>query len=129
MYMSRTAVIAAFAVVIPALAIAQAKPKVEFEVASIRPVAPTEGRADIGMHIDGSQIRFSFLSVRDCMAIAWQMKDYQIVGPDWVSSDRFNITAKLPDGANQDQIREMLQNLLLERFKITFHHDKKDFAV
>jgi uncharacterized protein (TIGR03435 family) len=127
MYMTRTAVIAAF---LPVLALAQsAAPRPEFEVASIRPVGPTEQRVDLGMHVDGAQVRFNFLSLRDCMRIAYQMKDYQFVGPDWIGSDRYNITAKLPAGAGQDQVREMLQNLLLDRFKMTVHHDTKDFPV
>jgi uncharacterized protein (TIGR03435 family) len=131
MNMTRTAVISALAVFLPAFALAQAAPaRPEFEVASIRPAAPQDARVDIGMHIDGSQVRFNFLSVRDCMRIAWKVKDYQVVGPDWVGSDRFNITAKVPDGgANQDQVAIMLQNLIKDRFKLTYHMDKKDFAV
>jgi uncharacterized protein (TIGR03435 family) len=57
------------------------------------------------------------------------VKDYQVVGPEWVASDRWDITAKLPAGSNSDQVPEMLQNLLTDRFKITFHHDTKEFAV
>ena len=129
MDMSRTALFSA--AFLPVLALAQTPaPRLEFEVASIRPVAPQEARVDIGMHIDGSQVRFNFLSVRECMRIAWQMKDYQILGPDWVASDRFNISAKLPAGnATADQINEMLRNLITDRFKLTYHMDKRDVAV
>ncbi len=83
----------------------------------------------IGMHIDGSQVRFNFLSVKDCMRLAWKVKNYQVVGPEWVGSDRFDIVGKVPDGAKTDQVPEMLQNLLIDRFKLTFHKDKKEFAV
>ncbi len=131
MDMTRTAIISTFVTLLPVLALAQAAPKhLEFEVASIRPVAPQEGRADIGMHIDGSQVRFNFLTVGECMQIAWQVKQYQVVGPEWVTSDRFNITAKIPDGAGgADNVREMLQNLIQDRFKLTFHKEKRDVAV
>jgi uncharacterized protein (TIGR03435 family) len=130
MDMTRTALFAAVATFLPVLAIAQTKPShLEFEVASIRPSPPMDASVKIGMHIDGSQVRFNDLSVRDCMRIAWQVKDYQVVAPEWVSSDRFDIVAKLPEGANTDQVAEMLQNLLVDRFKITFHRDKKDVAV
>jgi uncharacterized protein (TIGR03435 family) len=109
----------------------QTKPShLEFEVASVRPAPPMDASVKIGMHTDGAQVRFDFLSVRDCMRIAWQVKDFQIIGPDWIASDRFNITAKVPEGgASQEQVREMLRNLLMERFKLTFHPDKKEFAV
>ena len=130
MDMLRATLFAALCALLPVLALAQTAPAhLEFEVASIRPAAPAEAKVDIGMHIDGAQVRFNYLSLRDCMRIAWQMKDYQFVGPDWIAQDRFNITAKLPAGASQDQVREMLKNLLLDRFKMTVHADKKEFPV
>lgn len=129
MVMLRTTLFTALSAFLPVLAVAQTAPRLEFEVASIRAVGPTDARVDLGMHIDGAQVRFNFLSLRDCMRIAWQMKDYQFVGPDWFTQDRYNITAKLPAGANQDQVREMLQNLLMDRFKMTTHRDKKEFPV
>jgi uncharacterized protein (TIGR03435 family) len=131
MEMQRIAVISALAACLPLLVNAQTKPAhPEFEVASIRPAPPMDASVKIGMHTDGAQVRFDFLSLRDCMRIAWQVKDYQIVGPDWVGSDRFNISAKVPDGgATEEQRRTMLQNLLIDRFKLTFHNDKKEFAV
>ena len=70
----------------------------QFEVASIRPVTPEEARLNMGMHVDGALVRFNFLSVRDCMRIAYEVKNYQLIGPEWIASDRFNITAKLPAG-------------------------------
>jgi uncharacterized protein (TIGR03435 family) len=131
MDMTRTVLFAAIACFFPVFAVAQTAPgHLEFEVSSIRPAQQQDARVDVGMHIDGAQVRFNYLSVRDCMRIAWQVKDYQVVGPDWVGSDRFNITAKLPEGHNgQDQVDEMLQNLIKDRFKLTYHMDKKEMAV
>jgi uncharacterized protein (TIGR03435 family) len=128
--MIRTFLFAASATFLPVVAIAQTAPaRLEFEVASIRPAAPLDASVKIGMHIDGSQVRFTSLSVRDCMRLAWQVKDYQIVGPDWIGTDRWDITAKLPAGTKSDQAPDMLQKLLVDRFGITFHHDTKEFAV
>jgi uncharacterized protein (TIGR03435 family) len=36
------------------------------------------------------------------------------------------VSAKLPDGAKSDQIPEMLQNLLLERFQLKARLEKKE---
>lgn len=110
---------------ITACAIAQS----EFEAASIRPAAPTEERVDIGMHIDGSLVRFNYLSVLACMRIAYEMKPYQFIGPEWTLTDRFNIVAKIPAGTNEDQVRVMLQNLLRDRFRMTVHREKRKFPV
>lgn len=132
MDMFRVPLFVAVAAFLPVVAIAQTKPsqRLEFEVASIRPSPPIDASVKIGMHTDGAQVRFDYLSVRDCMRIAWQIKDFQIIGPDWVAADRFNITAKVPEGgASEEQVREMLRNLLMDRFKISFHNDKKEFAV
>ena len=103
--------------------------QLQFEVASVRPVAPGDAQINIGMHIDGAQVRFNFLSVRDCMRLAYEMKNYQLIGPDWFATDHFNISAKLPAGSGQEQVREMLQNLPIDRFRMTIHREKRDFAV
>ncbi len=81
------------------------------------------------MHIDGSLVRFNYLSVLACMRIAYEMKPYQFIGPEWIVTDHFDITAKIPPGASQAQVRVMLQNLLLDRFQMTVHREKREFPV
>jgi uncharacterized protein (TIGR03435 family) len=104
--------------------------KLEFEVASIRPSGPlVPGELSIGLHIDGAQIRGRYFSLKDYLGMAYKLKNYQITGPDWIASDRFDITAKLPDGAKADQVPEMLQSLLLSRFQIKMHRETKPFPV
>lgn len=101
-----------------------------FEVASIRPSAPPGvDRVDVGVHIDGSQLRCSQLSLRDYLTAAFRIKIYQVSGPDWIASERFDISAKLPVEAKEGQVPEMLQALLVDRFQLKFHKEKKDFPV
>ena len=57
------------------------------------------------------------------------MSDFQIVVPDWLASARFEIDARLPRGASADQIPEMLQTLLEERFGLTSRRDPKEMQV
>ena len=131
MTMPRAAVIAAIAAAIPVFSLAQAQPqRMEFEAASVRPTPAIEAGVKIGMHADGAQVRFDFLSLRDLTRIAWQVKDYQVLGPDWIASERYTVTAKVPEGNfTEDQKREMLQNFLIERFGLKYHNEKKEFAV
>jgi len=131
MNMSRLFLATAVAAVVPVLAVAQAKPqRLQFEAASIRPTPTVEIGVKIGMHTDGAQVRFDFLSLRDLTRIAWQVKDYQVTGPDWIASERYTVTAKVPEGNfTEDQKREMLQNLLIDRFGLKYHNEKKEFAV
>lgn len=102
----------------------------QFEVASIRPAPPfTPGQIGLGLHIDGSQVSIRQFALKDDLAIAFNLKQYQIVGPDWLTTERFDIVAKLPEGAPRDQVRAMLQALLLDRFQMKTHHETKDFSV
>jgi uncharacterized protein (TIGR03435 family) len=113
-----------------ALSLAQAPSELKFEVASVRPSQPAgQDRVDVGLHTDGAQVRINSFPIRDYIARAFRLKVYQITGPDWLSSERFDLSAKLPDGATPDQIPEMLQSLLTDRFQMKFHRERKDLPV
>jgi uncharacterized protein (TIGR03435 family) len=108
----------------------QASPKLTFEVASIKPAQPmTMGRMMIGMNADAGMLRYTNVSLKDCIRHAYQVKEFQIEGPDWLDSTRFDIMAKLPEGASKDQIPEMLQAMLIDRFKLAVHRDTKEHAI
>src|SRR5439155_11317218 len=57
------------------------------------------------------------------------VKGYQIAGPSWLDSERYDIAAKIPKGATKEQFMLMLQSLLAERFKLTLHREKKDLPM
>lgn len=101
-----------------------------FEVASIRPAngQSADYSVTLGIRIDGAQIHGQ-MALKDYIRIAYRLKDYQISGPDWLGSERFDITAKIPEGAAPGQTPEMLQALLTERFQLKAHREKKDFPV
>ncbi len=102
----------------------------EFEVASIRPSGPTPPeRLSIGLHIDGAQVTCNYLSLKDYLGMAYQVKLYQISGPDFIATSRFDIAAKLPAGTPRDQVPGMLQALFEDRFHMKFHRETKDFPV
>ena len=81
-----------------ALLAGQSAKTAEFEVASIKPSSPSAERVNVGIHIDGAQVNCTSLSLRDYLRIAHQVKDHQISGPEWLASERFDISAKLPEG-------------------------------
>lgn len=60
---------------------------------------------------------------------AYDIKYYQLSAPSWMDTERFNISAKVPDGATKEQFYLMLQNLLAERFKLIIHRDQKEMQV
>jgi uncharacterized protein (TIGR03435 family) len=61
--------------------------------------------------------------------MAYGIRRYQLVAPDWMSTTRFNITARVPAGSTTDEYRLMLQGLLAERFKLTLHHEQKEVQI
>jgi uncharacterized protein (TIGR03435 family) len=101
-----------------------------FEVASIRPSAgPGAERMAVGVHIDGQRISCTSLSLKDYITSAYQVKLYQVVGPDWIGGERFDVQATLPPGATQEQVPDMLKALLADRFGMKFHRETRDFPV
>lgn len=99
-----------------------------FEVASIKPAPPpTAGKLRVRMsNDDPGRVDWSNVSLRDMIRMAYELKDYQISGPDWLDTERFDVSAKLPQGAPQSQKWPMMQTLLGERFKLEVHREKKD---
>jgi uncharacterized protein (TIGR03435 family) len=61
--------------------------------------------------------------------MAYRVKDYQIEGPESISSERYDIAATLPAGATRAQVPEMIKNLLADRFHLKLHHESKEFPV
>jgi uncharacterized protein (TIGR03435 family) len=109
-----------------------AQPPLAFEVASIKPSPPIDpaaimsGQARIGMHVNAARVDFAFTPMIGLIMAAYKVKPFQVNGPSWINATMFDVVAKLPDGATKEQIPEMLQALLAERFKMTVHHESKE---
>jgi uncharacterized protein (TIGR03435 family) len=82
-----------------------------------------------GPHVNASQAEYIYMSLKELIATAYTVKQYQITGPAWLATDRFDIVAKLPDGASKDDAPKMLQALLKERFKLAAHRDTQEHPV
>jgi len=106
-----------------------------FEVASIKKAEPLDinavmsGKMKIGMTIDAAMVHITAMSMTDLLRYAYKVKSFQISGPDWLSAERFDITAKMPAGASRDQVPEMVQALLADRFKLTLHRSTTEKSV
>lgn len=106
-----------------------------FEVVSIKEAEPITremviaGRMHIGMKVDNARVEIQSFNLQELIRYAYSLKPYQVSGPDWITHLRYNITAKLPEGANMSQIRGMVQRLLAERFQLVFHHETKELPI
>jgi uncharacterized protein (TIGR03435 family) len=114
-----------------------AKPEtpLAFEVASIKPAAALDverlraGQQHISVNVDAARVDFSDVSIAELIRSAYRVKLYQISGPEWITTTRFDVVAKLPEGAKADQVPEMLKSLLAERFHLALHNDTKEMMV
>jgi uncharacterized protein (TIGR03435 family) len=102
--------------------------KPTFEVAAVRMVDPNNSIL-VGMSTDPSIVSYRNLTLRDAIRGAYMVRDFQIVGPDWMSTVRFEVDAKLPAGATSEQIPLMFQSLLEERFGLTWRREPKEMQV
>jgi uncharacterized protein (TIGR03435 family) len=101
-----------------------------FEVASVKPVTPSaDGRMFRSFGGDPGMVDYKNVTLRILLARAYAMKDYQITGPDWLETEGYDVTAKVPEGVPQDQIPAMLQTLLADRFQIKLHKETKTLPV
>ncbi len=98
----------------------------EFDAASIKP-SKAGGRAS--MNSDSGRITYTNVTLRDCLMAAYDAKDYQIAGPDWMRTDRFDVIATASSPVPDDAMKLMLQKLLTARFQMTVHREKRELPV
>ncbi len=100
----------------------------KFDVASVKggmqPI-PDKPRGEGVEVVPGS---LSMRSVRLVSAIAWayEIQEWQVDGPPWISQERYDIVAKAAEAAPPAKMRQMLRALLAERLKLAIHHQNKD---
>lgn len=82
----------------------------------------------IGTKVVGSRVDIGSQSLFELICAAYEIKPYQLSGPDWMLRSRFGIDAKIPEGVSKDMVPAMLQSLLAERFKLTVHRESKDHS-
>lgn len=114
--------------------------KTAFEVASIKPAAPLDqakvlaalqagGQMPVGPHIGPNRAEYLYMNLKSLIVYAYQVKPYQVSGPDWLEQQRFDIVAKYPAGATRADAPQMLQSLLEDRFKLKVHKSTEERPV
>jgi uncharacterized protein (TIGR03435 family) len=96
-----------------------------FEVASVKPSSAT----NLAMHLDAARVDIRRWSLQQLILRAYNLWPYQLSGPDWMATERFDVLAKLPQGAGPDQLPNMLQSLLVERFHLAAHEETRTLQV
>ena len=104
-----------------------------FDVASVRPSSINRSGAEGSKR---SRIEYSPLSLSmwnvdlvACIQWAYGVRDYQISGPGFPESGRYDIVAKIGSPASQSEMRMMLQDLLGKRFELKIHRESRMLPV
>ena len=69
------------------------------------------------------------VTLKNAVRWAYHVSEYQVSGPDWIDSARYDIVARAPGPANEEQLQVMLQSLLADRFKLVLHRQSKELQV
>ena len=103
-----------------------------FDVASVHPSGP-EQRQEGGnkvrphhIHITPGNVVIRNGSMREILAWCYNVAFYQVAGPDWINTTSFDIVAKAPTAAAEDEMRPMMQTLLASRFGLIVHRAGKE---
>jgi uncharacterized protein (TIGR03435 family) len=102
-----------------------------FEVASIKPAA-LDSSNKFGRHSGGPGTSDPELYVcRRCslhgmIVLFYGLAPYEFSAPDWMDSELFDVSAKVPPETTKKDFQGMQQNLLVGRFKLAFHHEKRE---
>ena len=110
-------------------ATAQTDAHPEFEVASIKPVAP-DARGMFIRPTPGGRVNITNMTLKELIVIAWRIQPFQISGgPAWLDSVHYDIAAKSEDSSKPSEMPLMLQSLLKDRFQLTLHRETKELPI
>ena len=81
------------------------------------------------MKVEPSRVDFRCTTLLMLIGYAFRISPERVTGPAWMMSPRFNIEANIPQGASKNQVPEMFQNLLADRFKLVIHRQTANLPV
>jgi bla regulator protein BlaR1 len=104
--------------------------RLTFEVASVK----ANKSAEIGGSFSGrpgGQLVVRNNTLRNVIRNAYQLQNFQMIGgPDWLDTDRFDITAKAStENATVPEMLVMVQELLADRFKLVVHRETRELPI
>lgn len=105
--------------------------KLEFDVASVKvvrePSRTLRGMSGGPGSNDPKRFRCSSCTLQALLVWAYQLPLDRISGPSWWTTDHYDIDAKVPEETTQQQFQQMYRNLLLDRFRMAVHFERRDF--
>jgi len=104
-----------------------------FEVTSVKQNRMPVGQRNPAMECSpGGRFVAHGLSLRPVLLWAYHLESayFQMSAvPEPVNSAIFDIEARAAGPVTQDRCKQMVQTLLVDRFKLSFHHESKEFSI
>ena len=98
-----------------------------FEVASVRPAKPGAVRMRLPGPLPGGQRYVANSPLMVMIMSVYRMTDKQILeAPNWMFSDPWDVVASAEHPSTREQLQEMFQTLIVDRFKLRFHRETKE---
>jgi uncharacterized protein (TIGR03435 family) len=96
-----------------------------FAVVSVKPSGEDPGYS--GIETGHGRLIANGVTLKRCILSAYGIAPHQLVGgPNWLDSDRFEISAKADEPTDDnDLLMLMLQGLLADRFKLVVHRETR----
>ena len=104
-----------------------------FEVASVRldqaGNSGAEGSTRESITFNPGSLTMRNVTLKSCVRWAYGLAEYQVLGPAWTGSLRYDIQARPGARATEEQLRLMLRDLLATRFQLSLRRETRDFAL
>ena len=105
----------------------------QFDAASVKPNqfgnSGVEGSETDRITVSPTSVRMQNMSLRDCLRWAYGLRDSQIIGPSWMSSQRYDIMGATSVHSSLGEMRQMMQSLLTDRFRLQIRREAKPITI
>ena len=103
-----------------------------FEAAAVKPHRDT-GKRDRTRNIEPGRITCLDITLGELLGMAYGVKRYQILGPEWIvnnsSSVTYDVVATAGKAVPAEEVKRMLRPLLAERFHLAVHRETRELPV
>jgi uncharacterized protein (TIGR03435 family) len=102
------------------------EPAPKFEAADVHASPKVQNPFFRNSPVRGGRYELKNATMVDLIRIAYGFEPNKILGgPSWLEMDRFDVTAKVPEGTTPEDRNLMLQALLADRFKLVVHKEMR----
>lgn len=115
-------------VLVSSVAFSQAAQDPAFDVASVKP--NLSGEAAVRVNNEGNRFTAINAPLILLVRLAFAVPEYRIVNaPDWIRTERFDLSASTGTAVNREQQNAMLRTLLRERFKLATRAEVRELPI